>query len=80
MTTIENSKYQHVFNHVGHNRDELSIQDGIIYKGCRVLVPQNLIQYMLKRIHASQLGAESNLRMAKDVLFWPSMRSAICYE
>ena len=58
-------------------RDELSIQDGIIYKGSRVLVPQNLIPYMLKRIHASHLGAESNLRMAKDVLFWPGMRSAI---
>ena len=58
-------------------RDELSIQDGIIYKGCRVLVPQALVPYMLKRIHASHLGAESNIRMAKDVLFWPGMRAAI---
>ncbi len=58
-------------------RDELSIQDGIIYKGCCALVPNKLIPYMLKRIHASHMGAESNIRMAKDVLFWPGMRSAI---
>jgi hypothetical protein len=58
-------------------RDELAIQDGIIYKGCCALVPFTLIPYMLKRIHASHLGAESNIRMAKDVLFWPGMRSAI---
>ena len=59
------------------HRDELSIQDGIIYKGCHVLVSQNLIPYMLKKIHASHLGTKSNLHMAKYVLFWPGMRSAI---
>jgi len=32
---------------------------------------------MLKKIHANHLGAESNLRMAREVLFWPGMRRAI---
>ena len=32
---------------------------------------------MLKKIHANHLGAESNIRMARDVLFWPGMRKAI---
>ena len=55
-------------------RDELSIQDGVIYKGCSVLVPPSMIPQMLKKIHASHLGAESNIRIAKEVLFWSGMR------
>ena len=58
-------------------RDELSVQDGIIYKGCQVLVPQKLIPYMLKRIHSNHMGAESNIRMAREVMYWPGMRAAI---
>ena len=42
-----------------------------------MLVPQSLIPYMLKRIHVNHLGAESNIRMAREVLFWPGMHSAI---
>ena len=34
---------------------------------------------MLKKIHVSHLGSDthSNIRLAKDVLFWPGMQSAI---
>ena len=58
-------------------RDELSVLNGAIYKGETVLVPQALRTTMLTRIHANHLGADSNYRMAKEVLFWPGMRTAI---
>jgi len=32
---------------------------------------------MLKKIHANHLGAESNISIAREVLFWPGMRKAI---
>ena len=32
---------------------------------------------MLGKIHANHFGAESNIRMAREVLFWPGMRKAI---
>ena len=54
-------------------RDELSISDDIIFKGCRILVPKALRPTMLKRIHASHMGTESCLRKARDILFWPQM-------
>ena len=58
-------------------REELSIHNGIIYKGQQVLVPQSMYSTMLGKIHANHFGAESNIRMAREVLFWPGMRKAI---
>ena len=58
-------------------REELSVNNDIIYKGTQVLVPHSMHSDMLQKIHANHLGAESNIRMARDVLFWPGMRKAI---
>ena len=58
-------------------RNELSLANGIIYRGLQALVPQSMYPDMLRNIHVNHLGAESNLRMAKEVLFWPGMRKAI---
>ena len=32
---------------------------------------------MLRKIHANHFGAESNIRMAREVMFWPGMRKSI---
>ena len=45
-------------------RDELSINNGTIYKGLAVLVPPFMVKHMLEKIH---LGGESNYRMARDI-------------
>lgn len=58
-------------------RDELCVQNGIIYKGTRILIPKVLRPYMLERIHNSHMGIESCLRKARDSLFWPKMSEDI---
>lgn len=58
-------------------RDELSVYNSIIYKGHQCIIPTSLRATMLKKIHSDHLGAESNIRMARQVLFWPGMRAAI---
>jgi transposase InsO family protein len=58
-------------------RDELAVYNSIVYKGHQCIVPPSMRMLMLKKIHASHLGAESNIRLARQVLFWPGMRSAI---
>ena len=50
-------------------REERSVQNGIIYKGTQVLVPQSMHREMFRKIHANHFGAESNIRMAREVLF-----------
>ena len=58
-------------------RDELSVQDGMVYKGCKIVVPKTLRSEMLTRIHASHMGVESCLRKSRDVLYWPNMNNEI---
>lgn len=58
-------------------RDELTVQNGDLYKGPRVIIPKSMRPEMLVRIHSSHLGAQSCLRKARDVLYWPNMSNEI---
>ena len=60
-------------------RDELSVQDGIIYRGTRVLIPTALRPRMLEQIHSAHLGAERCIRAARDSLYWPTIHNDIKY-
>lgn len=56
-------------------RDELTIQDGIIFRGERVVVPESLRNEMKSAIHQAHLGTESCLRRARECLYWPGMNA-----
>lgn len=58
-------------------RDELSAQDGIIFKGDRCVVPKSLRPEVLSRIHRSHIGVEGCLRRARESVFWPGMNTAV---
>ena len=58
-------------------RDEITVQNGILYKGMRIIVPESLQQQMLKKVHSSHQGIDASKRRAKDVLFWPGMAAQI---
>ena len=58
-------------------RDELTANDGIIYKGKLVLIPNSMIKSMLGKIHKHHFGSASSIRMAREVFFWPGMRGHI---
>ena len=50
-------------------RDKINQQDGILFKGERVIIPTSLRWDMLKIVHKSHLGIEKSELRAKDVLF-----------
>jgi hypothetical protein len=52
-------------------RDELTVQNGLIFKGERVVIPTSLRLDMIKRIHYSHIGVEGCLRRARESLYWP---------
>ena len=58
-------------------REELSVQNGILFKGNQILIPKAMIPEMLSRIHSSHLGMAACTRKAKDVLYWPHMATDI---
>ena len=52
-------------------RDELSIQNGLIFKGERLVIPFGARSHLKARIHASHIGVQGCLRRARDsVLAW----------
>ena len=58
-------------------RDEISVHDGILFRGERVIVPKKLQHEMLQIIHSAHLGVEKCKRRARDVLYWPGMSAQV---
>ena len=58
-------------------REELLVQDGVVYKGERIVVPRGLRQCIIDKIHPSHLGIQGCLRRARDAFYWPGMSKQI---
>ena len=58
-------------------KDELSVADGIVYKGEQAVIPSSMRPAMLEKIHKTHFGVGSCIRRAKVSLFWPGMTSDI---
>uniref|UniRef100_A0A182PWK1 RNA-directed DNA polymerase n=1 Tax=Anopheles epiroticus TaxID=199890 RepID=A0A182PWK1_9DIPT len=58
-------------------RNELTIQDGLIFREHRILIPQSLRRKLSDRCHLSHNGIEATLKLAKANLFWPGMAGQI---
>ena len=64
-------------NQYYHYRDEMTMINGVILKGKRVVIPKKMQSEMLKIIHEGHLGIEKCKRRARDVLYWPNMNKDI---
>ena len=58
-------------------RDEITLQDGSIYKGAQVVIPQKMQKQMLAKVNASHQGSEASIRQVRDMIYWPGMTSEI---
>ena len=56
-------------------RDELSAQDGLIFKGQRCVVPLSLRARIKEKLHGAHTGIQSCLRRARETVYWPGMNS-----
>ena len=60
-----------------HVRDEISEQNGLLFRGERVIVPHTLQSLMMKLVHTAHLGVESCQRRARECLYWVGMTSQL---
>ena len=58
-------------------RDELSVEDGVILKGDRVLIPESMRADVMKRLHAGHQGVEKCKLRAKISVFWDGINKDI---
>ena len=54
-------------------RDELVMENGILFKGTRIYVPAESRDNVTERIHSSHIGLQGCLRRAREAVFWPGM-------
>ena len=58
-----------------HFRDELSVQDGLIFKGTRIVIPAEMRKEIREALHIPHCGIEGSLCRACECVYWPGMNS-----
>ncbi|CAB3997498.1 Retrovirus-related Pol poly from transposon [Paramuricea clavata] len=58
-------------------RDEISIENGILMKGQRIIIPSTLQVEILGKLHAAHQGAEKTKLRARTSVFWRKMNEDI---
>ena len=52
-------------------RDELSILDGLVLKGTRIIVPKSCQDELLRKLHDGHFGVEHTKLCTRDSVYWP---------
>ena len=58
-------------------REDLSMENGLITKGARLLIPSTLRRKVLEQIHEGHLGIEKCMLKARDSVFWSEISNDI---
>ena len=58
-------------------RDELSILDGLVLKGTRIIIPEACHEEVLTKLHEGHFGVECTKLRARDSVYWPLMYKEI---
>lgn len=54
-------------------RHNISIQNGIVMVGDKIIIPQNFKKVILERLHLAHQGVQRTKAKARRVLYWPGM-------
>ena len=58
-------------------REELTIEDGIILKGTRIIIPSKKQNTILKLIHEGHLGLTKCKLCIKETVYWPGLNEQL---
>ena len=58
-------------------KDELSFNDGIVYRSDRIVVPATLRKTLIIKLHQAHMGTGSTLRRARTSLWWLGMNNQV---
>ena len=58
-------------------RHELTMQNGLVFKDNRIVVPTSVRKDIIATVHRSHQGIQGCIRRAKDTVYWPLMNQEI---
>jgi hypothetical protein len=53
------------------------VEDSLIFRGQKVIIPHNLRQEMMTHVHTGHLGVTKTIERGKDNMSWPGMAKQI---
>lgn len=60
-----------------HIRSELSVVNGLLLRGNRIVIPHSLRMEMLQKLHEGHLGIEKCKRRSRDTVYWHGINKDI---
>ena len=54
-------------------KNEFSLQDSLIYRGARLVIPPSLRKEVLNRLHEGHIGTDAIKSIARQCVWWPSI-------
>lgn len=58
-------------------KDEFSLQQGLLIRNDRIVIPRALRSLLIRKLHAAHSGMNFTLNLARDNVFWPGMSDQI---
>lgn len=58
-------------------KNDITVEDGIVYYDNRVIIPHSLRKNMLRLLHESHQGIVKTKLRAKNIMYWPGMLNEI---
>lgn len=58
-------------------KNDLTVQNGLVFKGQRIVIPVALRADMLKRLHYAHSGIEYSTKLARDTMYWPGINEQL---
>lgn len=60
-----------------NGREHLTVDNGIVLRGSRLVIPESLRRRVLNDLHASHQGLDRTKRRARQIVYWPRMNNDI---
>ena len=58
-------------------RDALSVENGVLLKGERIVIPSVMRKSVKSSLHAGHLGFDSMMRRARELIYWPGLTAEV---
>ena len=58
-------------------REELTVENGLILKGTRIVIPTKQWESILKLIHEGHLGLNKCKLQTKETVYWPGLNDQL---